>query len=472
MSHDRPARRAWLVLAATALAGMMDGIDATALAVANPVLARDLHASLPELEALTVGYMLAMAMALVPAGALADRVGHRRVFLAGLTGFVISSLLVGLSGSASLLIALRVLQGASGAMLAASSLALLRHAFTPERLKVAIGLWSSGLAVAVLVGPFIGGALVQYLHWRAIFFVNVPIGALAFALVLRSARDAREPHPSRFDAAGALLLTCAVFTLVAGITRAPVDGWSAAVPLTALAGAAVLTVAFGLRERRAADPLLPPAVLGTRRLVVALAVITAAGLAHFGTAFYYALYLQQVRGLTPVEAGAGLLPLIGLVAVGAPASGLLNRRFGPRLPIVGGLGLLCAGLCGLSAFGVDAALPVVLACVLPMGLGIGLAQPTAVEVAISVAPPEIAGRVAGLQQTALMISGSLGAAIFGSIIAASAPEFADHAVAVDAGRYLTGFGHATLLGGALTFLGALAAARTFRNARAPQGSRR
>jgi EmrB/QacA subfamily drug resistance transporter len=466
MSHHQDTRGAWLLLAATALAGMMDGIDATALAVANPVLARDLHASLPELEALTVGYMLAMAMALVPAGALADRIGHRRVFLTGLSGFVLSALLVGLSGSVWPIIALRVLQGTSGAMLAASSLALLRHAFPPERLKVAIGLWSSGLAVAVLVGPFIGGALVQFVHWRAIFFVNVPIGAIALVLVLLAAtRNTRQPSPARFDTAGAMLLTAAVFALVAGITRAQVDGWSSAVPLTALGAAAVLVVTFGFHERDAADPLLPPAVLRTRRLVVALAVIMAAGLTHFGTAFYYALYLQQVRGFTPLAAGAGLLPLIGLIAVGAPASGYLNRRFGPRLPVVSGLGLLCAGAFGLSTFGVDAALPVVLACVLPMGLGIGLAQPTAVEVAISAAPPEIAGRVAGLQQTVLMISGSLGAAIFGSIIATSAPEFAGHAMAVDAGRYLSGFGHATLLGAALTFLAALAAAATFRTVR-------
>jgi EmrB/QacA subfamily drug resistance transporter len=469
MSRDqavRPApvtRGAWLVLAATALAGMMDGIDATALAVANPVLARDLHAGLPELEALTVGYMLAMAMALVPAGALADRIGHRRVFLAGLIGFVISSLLIGLSGAVPVMIALRVLQGAAGAMLAASSLALLRHAFTPERLKVAIGLWSCGLAVALLAGPFVGGALVQFVHWRAIFFVNVPIGAVAFALALvPAAADSHRPQPSRFDTAGAVLLTCAVFTLVAGITRAQVDGWSAPVPLAALAAAAVLAVAFAVRERRAADPLLPPAVVRSRRLLVALAVIMSAGLVHFGTAFYYALYLQQVRGFSPVAAGAGLLPLIGLVAVGAPASGLLNRRYGPGLPIVSGLGLLCAGAAGLSAFGADAALPVVLACVLPMGLGIGLANPTAVEVAISAAPPQHAGRVAGLQQTALMVSGSLGAAVFGSIIAADAPEFAGRAVAVDAGRFVAGFGNATLFGAALTLLATAVAAATFR----------
>ncbi|MEJ3657981.1 MFS transporter [Actinomycetes bacterium KLBMP 9759] len=459
MSDDQNTRGAWLVLTATALAGMMDGVDATALAVANPGLARDLHASLPELESLTVGYMLAMAMALVPAGALADRIGHRRVFLAGLGGFVLSSLLVGVSDSVWQIIAWRVLQGASGAMLAASSLALLRHAFPPERLKVAIGLWSSGLAVAVLVGPFIGGALVQFVHWRAIFFVNAPIGAIAFVLVLIAAKHGtRPPSPARFDVAGAMLLTAAVFALVIGVTRAQVEGWASTVPLVALGAAVVLVGTFGLHERRVVDPLFPPAVLRTRRLVVALAVIMAAGFSHFGTSFYYALYLQQVRGFTPLAAGAGLLPIIGLVAVGAPASGLLNRRYGPRLPVVTGLGLLSAGACGLSVFGVDADLPVVLACVLPMGLGIGFAQPTAVEVAISAAPPEIAGRVAGLQQTVLMISGSLGAAIFGSIIAASAPEFAGHAVVVDSERYLAGFGHATMLGAALTFLAALAAA--------------
>lgn len=457
-------RAGWRVLAAAMLAGMMDGIDATALAVANPVLGRDLHASLPELEALTVGYMLAMAMALIPAGALADRIGHRRVFQAGVLGFTISSLLVGLSGAVSLIVLLRVVQGASGAMLAASALALLRHAFTPERLKVAIGLWSSGLAAAVVVGPFIGGALVQFVHWRAIFFVNVPLGALAFALVMCSAtRDTRQPHPSRFDTAGAVLLTVAVFAMVAGITRAQVDGWSAVLPITALSTAVGLFCAFGLRERVAADPLLPPAVFRNGRLVVALAVIMAAGLAHFGTAFYYALYLQQIRGFEPVEAGAGLLPLIGLVAVGAPASGFLNRRYGPRLPIVSGLALLCAGLSGLSAFGVDAGLPVVLVCVLPMGLGIGLAQPTAVEVAISASPAAIAGRIAGLQQTVLMISGSMGAAIFGSIIAASAPDFADQAIATRHDQYLTGFGHATMLGAILTLLAALTAVATLRN---------
>lgn len=456
-------RGAWLVLVATALAGMMDGIDATALAVANPVLARDLHASLPELEALTIGYMLAMAMALVPAGALADRFGHRRVFLIGVVGFTACSLLVGLSGSVTAIVVLRVGQGASAALLAASSLALLRQVFTPDRFKVAVGLWGTGLAVAVLVGPFIGGALVQFVHWRAIFFVNVPIGALAFILVACWAlRDAPSARRSRFDAAGAVLLTCAVFALVTGIIRAQIDGWAAAVPITAVTMSAGLFGAFVLRQRVAAEPLLPPAMLHSGRLLVALTVIMTAGLAHFGTTFYYALYLQQIRGLDPVEAGAGLLPLIGLVAVGAPASGFLNRRFGPRLPIVGGLALLGGGLAGLSVSGADASLPVLLACVLPMGLGIGLAQPTAVEVAISAAPQAVAGRVAGLQQTVLMISGTLGAAIFGSIITASAPDFADHAVPTRPDQFLTGFAHATTLGATLTLLAALTAAAALR----------
>jgi EmrB/QacA subfamily drug resistance transporter len=454
----------WLVLVATALAGMMDGIDATALAIANPVLAGDLHASLPLLEALTVGYMLAMAMALVPAGALADRIGARRVFLIGLVGFTVVSLLVGVTGSAVWMAVLRVAQGVAGALLASSALALLRQTFSPERFKIAIGLSTAGLAVATLIGPFVGGFLVQYAHWRAIFLINVPVGVIAFVLAATTApRGTREPGAGRFDVLGAGLLTLAVFSVVSGITEAQVAGWSSPYPLGALVASAALVLAFVRRERIAANPILPLALFRSRRLVAALVVILVAGLTHFGTAYYFALYLQQVRGLTPVQAGASLLPLIGLVVVGAPLSGVLNRRWGPRLPIVTGLVLLCTGLCGLSVFGVGADLAVIVAFLLLMGLGIGLVQPSAVEVVVASAPPAVAGVAAGLQQTVLMISGSLGTAIFGSIIASSAPGFAGHAVATGRpGPYLAGFGDAILLGAVLTLLAATTATVAFR----------
>ncbi|QWF79233.1 MFS transporter [Amycolatopsis sp. CA-230715] len=451
---------AWLVLVATALASMMDGVDATGLAVANPVLAREFGATLPGLELLTVGYMLVMAMALVPAGMVADRIGHRRVFLAGLVAFAASSLLTGLSGSVAEMVVWRLFQGAAGATLAASSLALLRHAFPPELLKVAIGLWSAGLALATVVGPFVGGALVQFVSWRAIFFVNLPIALAAFAIAAALApRATTDGGKSKVDVSGIALLTSSLFALVSGITRAQVDGWASAYPMCALVASAVLLLAFAARERAAPNPLLPPALFHSGRLVSGLAVIFAAGVTHFGTSFYFALYLQQIKGLSPVLAGAGLLPLIGLVALGGPASGFLNRRFGARTPIVAGLLMLAAGSAGLSLAGLGSGYGATVVFLLLMGLGIGLAMPSAVEVVIAAAPKETAGVAAGLQQTVLMVSGAFGAAIYGSIITARSPGSGEQALtSYRQAEFVTGFGHATAVGAVLTLAAAAIAA--------------
>lgn len=429
----------------------MDGLDATGLSVANPAIARDLHASLPSLQAITTGYMVAMAASVIVVGKLGDRYGHRRVFLIGLAGFAVSSALVGLSSTATEMVLWRVAQGVSGAMLAANAVALLRHTFPPDRFKLAVGLFSGGLALASLGGPFLGGALVEYLSWRAIFFVNLPIAAVAGILaVLHAPRHTRADVGGRLDISGVVVLAVAVAALVSGVSRAGAYGWGGMYPIAAFVAAIVLLVGFVRIERSAADPVVPLDLFRSRQSCLALAVILAGGLTHFGSAYYFALYLQQFRGLSPLAAGASLLPMLGLVAFGGPLSGLLNQRYGPRLPVTAGLTLLAAGAVGLSVTGLDARLIALIPWLLPMGLGVGLALPTATAIVVSQAPAEHAGAASGLQHTVLMVSGALAVSVLGAIITASAPQYADIAVVQDPTAFLTGLRHAFLTGAALT----------------------
>ncbi|MGX2993273.1 MFS transporter [Streptomyces sp. JNUCC 64] len=412
-------RNPWIVLVAVALGTMMEALDGTVVAVANPVIAVDLDTDLSTLQWVTNGYMLAVACALITAGKLGDRYGHKKFFLVGMAAFSATSVLAGLADSIGALIFWRVLQGISGAVLAPSGLAVLKATFPKERLKVAIGVWSAVGALAMAAGPFIGGLTVDLLGWRWVFFVNLLVGAVAFGLGAWAIRGVRPQAVARsFDLPGVVLLTAALFALVWGIIQVPEHGWTQFGTLGSFAVALALGALFVLRERGTSDALLPLALFRSRAVSVGTAVLLIGGFATFGASFYLALYLQQVHGLEPMRAGLGLLPFTVLFGVGAPVGALLNQRFGPRVPLSVGLVLIAVALLGLSWMTEDSSYHAMWPFLAPLGTGMGMVAPTAIEMIVGSAPSHLTGVASGLQQTALMLGGVLGTAALGSMISA------------------------------------------------------
>jgi EmrB/QacA subfamily drug resistance transporter len=407
-----------LIIVATSLGLMMDGIDVSGVSVANPVIGRELGATLPQLQWVTNGYLLAMAAALITGGKLGDRWGHRRLFLTGMIGFAASSAVAGLSSDIRLLIAMRVIQGLFGAALMPTSLAILRLAFPPDKLKQAIGISGGMIALASTGGPAIGGLLVEYAGWRWIFFTNVPVAVIVVALTAVAIPDLRADHPTRprIDVPGVVLLALTLVGLVWALIASPVRGWSDAAVLASLVVAVVAGVLFVLRQQRTGDPLLPLTLFRSARFSAGAVVLILAGMVIFGTIFYLVFYLQQVKSLSAVKTGLILLTCTGMFAFGAPAGGTLNQRYGGRLPVTIGLVLMIIGAVGLSSLQVDSSLYAVWPFLMAAGLGMGFVAPTAVELVVGGAPERYAGVAGGVQHTAGMLGTALGTAVFGVLV--------------------------------------------------------
>jgi EmrB/QacA subfamily drug resistance transporter len=412
-----PLAHPTLVIAATVFGVLMDTVDVSAISVANPVIAVDLHTRLPDLQWATGGYVLAMAGLLVTAGKLGDAFGHRRMFFTGLSGFALASTLVGLAPTPSMLIGARVIQGAFGSLLVPTSLAILRIAFPDDQLKKAVGIWGGALALGGAAGPFVSGIVVDFLGWRWVFFLNLLIAAGALTIgALVIPRTPADRGARSFDIPGILLLGAALGALVAGIIQVPQDGWTSPRVLLLLCAAVVLATAFIGWEMVARTPLLPLGIFKIHALSAATGILVLTGLAMSGTIFYLALYLQEVRGLTPLEAGVTLIPTMALFSIGAPAGASLNQRFGPRLPIITGLVLIATAMFGLSWVSPGSPIQTIWPLLAPLGLGVGFTAPTATVVILSSAPVRLAGVAAGLQQDAAMIGAALGTATFGTVL--------------------------------------------------------
>ncbi|MEV6174481.1 MFS transporter [Streptomyces sp. NPDC051954] len=389
-----------LTLAASVSGAVTVALDGTVLTVAQPTLQRDLDATFAEVQWTSTGYLIAVAALLVFAGRLGDRYGHHRLFALGMLGFGAASAGIGLASGVGWVIGLRVVQGVFGALLQPATLGMLRAAYPPDRLRLPIAVRTSAIGVAAAAGPLVGGALVGWMGWRAVFFLHVVPTLVFGALALVVRQPKRPASRAALDLPGALLLAvtlaCLVHTLV--------SGWSAASAL------GLVVAAFLVRhERRAASPLVPPDLLRSAAVGSALGVLVVASAALSGTLFVATYVLQDDLGLDPFQSALRSLPLAVLMVAAAPVSAVLLRRAGARRTTVAAMAVLALGILILSR----AASGTLFLCAgfALIGAGFGTVMVAATHVVVRQAALASAGVAGGLQQTAMNVGPTVGVAV-------------------------------------------------------------
>ncbi len=423
--------RKWWTLLAVCVATFMLLLDITVVNVALPDIQSSLGASLSSLQWVVDAYSLTLAAFLLTAGSLADRIGRRRVFTFGFAIFTVASFLCGISPNATVLNLARGLQGVGGAAMFATSLALIAQEFQGRERGTAIGAWGATIGGAVAVGPLIGGALTDGLGWEWIFFVNIPIGAAAIALTVSKLENLTAQDPTPIDWPGLATFSLGLFALVFGLIRGNPEGWSSAQILASLIAAGVLLAAFVVVETRMRNAMLDlslfrkPAFAGVSIVAFALS----AGM--FSMFLYITLYVQDVLGHSPLEAGLIFLPLTVLSFFVAPVAGKLSSLIPIRFLL--GVGLALVGVALLLMHGVELGdgWTALLAGFLVAGAGIGITNPGIAQTAIGVVSPQKAGMASGINNTFRQVGIATGVAglgaIFQSQVAARLSELAPQA---------------------------------------------
>jgi EmrB/QacA subfamily drug resistance transporter len=412
-----------LTLLTVAIGVMMVALDGTIVAVANPAIQSHLHASLADIQWVSNAYLLALAVALITAGKLGDRFGHKKIFMIGVAGFALSSAAIGLGGmvasSITMVIAFRVLQGVFGAMLQPTALALLRETFPAEKLNGAIGAWGAVVGASTAAGPIVGGLLVQHINWESCFFVNVPVGIAALTMAILVVKETPpSPAAKSFDIPGIVLLSGTLFLLIWGLIKGDGYGWGSAKTIGFLGGAVVLGIAFAIRELKTKQPLLPLNLFRSVSLSAGVVLVILLMFAMFGAMFFMTFYLENVHGMDPVSSGVHLLPMTAMLIIGAPLSSLAIGKIGPRFPMVVGMLLAGGALYGLSRLTPDSDPNSTIVWFIMLGLGLSPVMVGATDVIVGNAPVSLAGVAGGLQSTAMQLGGTLGTAVLGAVMSA------------------------------------------------------
>jgi EmrB/QacA subfamily drug resistance transporter len=416
-----PDPRRWLILAICCMSLFIVGLDNTAVNVALPDLRADLDATTSQLQWTVSAYTLVLASLLMLSGSTADRIGRARVFKAGLTIFSVGSLLCSIAPNVHLLIVARMIQAIGGSMLNPVAMSIIRNTFEDPRERAqAIGLWAGVIGVSMALGPLVGGGLTEGNGWRAIFWINVPVGIAAFILTTRFIPESKAPRARRIDPVGQVLVIALLGSAVYAIIEAPAAGWLSVQTLAFAVVAIAALAALIAYEPRRQDPLIDTRFFKSAPFAGAslIAILTFAALGGF--LFLNTIYLQSARGLSPFMAGVYTLPMAAMTVVVGPITGRMVGRFGARPSLL--IGGAAIGISSLMLVDIapGTSVPWLFAAYIVFGIGFGAVNPPITNTAVSGMPPAQAGVASAVASTSRQTGQSIGVAVFGSVAVSAA----------------------------------------------------
>jgi EmrB/QacA subfamily drug resistance transporter len=404
-----------LVLAICCLSLFIVGLDATIVNLALPSIRRELGASVTGLQWTVDAYTLVLAALLVLSGSTADRLGRRRTFQVGLVLFSVGSLLCSIAPTVGLLIAFRMVQAAGGSMLNPVAMSIITNTFTERRERArAIGVWGGVVGLSMAAGPLVGGALVETVGWRSIFWLNVPVGVLAVVLTALFVPESRADRPRKLDPVGQLLVILILAGTVFGIIEGPGSGWGSPLIVGSFTVAALSLLALLRYEPRREDPLLELRFFRSVPFSGATVIAVCAFASLGGFLFLNSIYLQETRGFSALHAGLLTLPMAATTAVFAPLSGRIVGAWGARVPLViAGIGLTTAGLL-LTTITPTSPIPLLVIAYAAFGTGFGMVNAPITNTAVSGMPVQQAGVAAAIASTSRQVGAALGVALIGA----------------------------------------------------------
>ena len=456
-----PENRKWWTLAAVAVGLFMIMLDNTVVNVALPSIQKDLHIGASELEWVFNAYALTFGVLLLTGGKLADLLGRRAIFIAGLVIFTGASLWCGLAGGAASLIAARSVQGIGAALMNPATLSIITATFPPRQRGMAIGIWAGVAALALAIGPLVGGILTQDISWSWIFFINIPvgvIGVLAARVFIDETRDTSREQ--RLDVPGLVTSAVGLFALTLGLIETNDHAWGSAYVMALFAIAVLALTAFVLLELHQRVPMLDLSLFRERTFVGANTVMLLIGLAMFGIFFYNSLFLQRVLGYGAIKTGATFLPMTVLIILVAPAAGKISDRVGARWLMGAGMTLLTGSLLLFATLDVSSSWWNIVPGLVVGGFGMAITMAPTTAAAMGSVPVDKAGVGSAVINSMRQIGGSLGVAIMGALIATTvnvtplAPQYAT--------QFVPGYHRALHVGAVILLAGALVAVATVR----------
>jgi MFS transporter, DHA2 family, multidrug resistance protein len=409
----------WWALAALVISGLVIGLDTTILITALPTLSSKLGATTSDLQWISAAYTLTLGGLLLPAGVLGDRYGRKRLLLVGLALFGITSVIASQATTATTLIAMRALMGVGAAFIVPLSLSILPSLFTAEERPRAIGVTAAGAFLGLPLGPLVAGWLLTHYAWGSVFLINAPVVVLALVGVWFLVPESKDPRPRPFDWIGGALAVIGVTALVYGVIEQPIHGWSDPRVLVGIIGGTLILAVFVLWDMRHPSPFVDLRNFRSGGFTWATMAFVVTGFALFGVMFILTPYIQIVLGNDAQATGVKLLPLIGGVIVGAVIGNLLAARLGGKIDVSAGLALAAAALVGFSRISADSGYGLVAAAMVVLGVGIGMALPTSLDVILGTIPPTQTGAGSALTRALQQIAATFGVAILGSILNSS-----------------------------------------------------